>query len=272
MLIAQITDTHIVRKGTHWLSFRETETEERLRRVVCALNTLVPRPDVVVLTGDATNDGTEAQYLHFKELLSDLQIPLYVIPGNHDCREPMRQAFNEHLPEKGFLQYVVDHFPLRLVFLDTLVEGKSHGEICQERFAALQSQIVNRDEKPTLLFMHHPPLSIGTKLFDEIACLVPSGFEEFISTQKSIVGLFCGHYHHLCVTSFGKKLAFLAPSVAPVHYFDHPEATEPQSIDLEDPAITLHKWFGEKIVSQVIRLKKHPTRIEWAKIKEGLTP
>lgn len=34
MLIAQITDTHIVAKGEHWLSEPLTKTSERLDRLI----------------------------------------------------------------------------------------------------------------------------------------------------------------------------------------------------------------------------------------------
>jgi hypothetical protein len=42
MLIAQITDSHIVAKGEHWLNEPSTKTSERLRKVVNYLNQLNP--------------------------------------------------------------------------------------------------------------------------------------------------------------------------------------------------------------------------------------
>lgn len=270
MLIAQITDTHIVAKGEHWLSEPLTKTSERLEKVVSYLNQLIPVPDVVLLTGDASDTGTKAAYCHFKELIEPLKIPLYVIPGNHDCREEMRNAFSKksYMPDKGFINYVIDDYPVCLIGLDTLVQGKDYGSICEERFIWLNQVMELKKEKPKLIFMHHPPAKIGHKIFDSINCVVPHDFEKLISTQKHLLGIITGHYHHLCVTSYGNKSCFIAPSISPVHYFTHPQDDDVTALELQDPAITLHKWHGgEVITSHVLHLKEQYFRIDWSSIK-----
>lgn len=93
MLIAQITDSHIVPKGTHWKNEPETEIASRLSRAIDFLNSLNPRPDVVIFTGDAVDEGDLKSYQYFRELIEPLKIPLFVIPGNHDDREIMRESF-----------------------------------------------------------------------------------------------------------------------------------------------------------------------------------
>ncbi len=68
------------------------------------------------------------------------------------------RRFPEHayLPKAGFLQYVVEDWPLRLIALDTLVEGKGHGVLCPERLDWLEARLGESD-RATMLFMHHPP-------------------------------------------------------------------------------------------------------------------
>ena len=272
MLIAQITDTHIVDKNEHWLSEPLTRIRERLIQVISYLNALSPRPDVVLLTGDVTDKGTPAAYDHFRELTKSLSIPLYLIPGNHDCRQEMRKAFSNqpYMPNEGFIQYVVDDYPVRLIGLDTHVEGEAYGHICEERFTWLQ-QIINRgDEKPTLIFMHHAPVKTGTKIFDAINCLADSHLEHLISKQNNFLGIIAGHYHQLCLTTYGGKTCFIAPSVAPISFFAHPQDDYVTALELEDPAITLHKWQGGSVMaSHVIRLKEQHHRIDWKLIKRN---
>jgi len=165
MLIAQITDAHIVEKGTHWLSEPLTKTHERLAQVVSYLNAMHPAPDVVLFTGDAVDDGRREAYEHLVELLSSLKIPYFILPGNHDSREEMRKAFlgKPYMPSTGFLQYVVDDYPVRLIALDTHVEKESLGKICEDRLNWLEKTLNAETSKPTLIFMHHPPVKPGPK-------------------------------------------------------------------------------------------------------------
>lgn len=266
MLIAQITDTHIVAKGQHWLSEPSTETARRLIKVVDFLNSMNPLPYVVLLTGDASEDGSENSYAYVKELLQPLKAPLFVLPGNHDIRDGMRKAFSDHpyIPSQGFIQYAINDFPVRLIGLDTLVEGKHHGLLCDERLGWLEKALMQENEKPTLIFMHHPPVKVGVKLFDQIICFAPPAFEKMIQNKENVIGIVSGHYHHMCLSSFGTKPCFIAPSVAPVHYIAHPQDEHVTALELEDPAITLHQWNGGNVmISHVIRLKNDYQRIRW---------
>lgn len=270
MLIAQISDLHIVEKNKHWLSEPATEVTERLLRTISYINALNPIPDVVLLTGDATDDGSQASYVHLKELLESLKVPLYVIPGNHDRREEMRAAFLAHsyMPSKGFIQYVIDDYPVRLIGLDSLVEGKSYGCICEQRLSWLEETFKTLSKKPTLIFMHHPPIKIGMNLFDKMNCVTPPAFKNLVQERDDLIGIITGHYHHLCVSSFGGKLCFLAPSVAPVHFFSHPQDDYVSALELEDPGITLHQWQGGNVLtSHVVRVKEKFNRIDWSLIR-----
>src|SRR3954469_8227100 len=95
-------------------------------RAVASLNALVPRPDVTVVTGDLVDHGEPNEYEQLRHLLAPLSMPVFVIPGNHDAREPLREAFRDarYLPAEGYLQFAIEDCPvLRLVALDTLVSG-----------------------------------------------------------------------------------------------------------------------------------------------------
>ena len=128
------------------------------------LNSMQPNPDVVLLTGDLTDDGSEAAYRKLRECLELLRIPYFVISGNHDDATNFKKAFADHryLPGTGSsLHYVVEEFPLRLIGLDTTVAGEVGGRICEARRQWLNERLREQPERPTLIFMHHPPLQTG---------------------------------------------------------------------------------------------------------------
>src|SRR5215471_6766790 len=126
MLVAQITDMHILAEGKLFHSPRRAipvgaeagwsfiDTAAYLSRAIAELNRLRPRPDIIVMTGDLTDHGVAEEYANLRAILAAAEMPVYVIPGNHDSREGLRATFADdgYLPVEGFLHYVVEGWPL----------------------------------------------------------------------------------------------------------------------------------------------------------------
>lgn len=219
MIIAHITDNHILPKKHNWLDKPETDVTNRLKLVVKHLNELIPRPDALLLTGDTVDRGCKESYQHLKEILEPLTMPVYVIPGNHDNREEMRTAFldKSYIPRDGFIQYVIDDHPVRLIGLDTLVPNEPYGILCKQRLLWLEESLKTYPSKPTLLFMHHFPIKVGQKCFDSILCRLENDLEKLIKSHPNVMGIVAGHYHKACTSLFGGRICFVAPRTAPTH-------------------------------------------------------
>ena len=78
MMLAQVTDTHIVRRGE--LTLGRIDAAVMLARCVARLNGLSPPPDAVVVTGDLTDLGRAEDYALVHELLAPLAMPVRVMP------------------------------------------------------------------------------------------------------------------------------------------------------------------------------------------------
>src|SRR5438128_1877877 len=118
MLIAQITDTHIKAGGK--LAYGKVDTEAALAHCVRQVNDVTPAVDVVLVTGDLVDMGQPEEYRALRALLGKLHAPCYVIPGNHDERNALREAFaaDGYLEDGSpYLHYAIDRYPLRLVAL-----------------------------------------------------------------------------------------------------------------------------------------------------------
>src|SRR6516225_8082935 len=114
-LIAQITDMHIRPSGKK--AYGVVDTESMLRAAVASVEALNRKPDAVLATGDLTDCGLVEEYELLRDILDDLSMPVYLIPGNHDRRDNMRAVFasDGYLPTDGeYLHYTVEHLPLRL--------------------------------------------------------------------------------------------------------------------------------------------------------------
>ena len=96
MLIAQISDTHIPRKGTK--TYEIAPMAENLAQCVDHINQHNPKPDVVLVTGDITHSGQSEEFTHAAEFLNPFKMPFYVIPGNHDDRDLLRSIRPDRNP------------------------------------------------------------------------------------------------------------------------------------------------------------------------------
>ena len=83
LLIAQLTDPHVVVPGTDEELF--VDNNERLAGAVRQVNQESPQMSAVLATGDLTNWGHPAEYEALASLLEPLAVPVLAIPGNHDC-------------------------------------------------------------------------------------------------------------------------------------------------------------------------------------------
>lgn len=90
-----------------------------------------------------------------RSVLSGLRLPLYIIPGNHDRRDVLLEAFSDYpyLPRPGapFAQYVIEEFPVRMVALDTTCVAGHQGLLCEQRFAWVDATL-RAAYRPTLIF------------------------------------------------------------------------------------------------------------------------
>ena len=118
-------------------SYRAIDTNAMLADTIAHLNAFEPRVDVVLATGDLTDNGRPEEYETLAEILALLEMPIHLVPGNHDKRIELLAQFGGlgGLPRNSadFAHYVVEDQPIRLIGLDTTTQGTHEGRICEER-------------------------------------------------------------------------------------------------------------------------------------------
>lgn len=241
MIIAQISDLHVQPAGKKAYGIVDTNTF--LQRAVEQLNRLTPQPDLVIATGDLVDERTEAEYRSLHELLRPLRSPVYFVMGNHDDRTAFRTVFPNlpYMPTSGFVQYVLESYPVRLIILDTLVDGEGYGEMDAPRLQWLAARLAENPDKPTILFMHHPPFATGLQSMDRLRCRGNENLAALVSRYPCIQRVACGHLHRSIQTIWAGTLGSVAPSVAHQVGLKLSEDAPPAFV-MEPPGFHLHLW------------------------------
>jgi 3',5'-cyclic AMP phosphodiesterase CpdA len=252
LIFAQISDLHVTAPGRACMN--RVDTAGLLGACVARLAELDPAPELVIASGDLVDLATPEEYAHLRALLAPLAMPIYVIPGNHDDREHLRIAFADqpYLPRAGFLQYVVDAGPLRLVFLDTLVPGDDGGELCPARLAWLADRLAEAPDRPTVIVMHHPPFLTGVANLDDMGLLGADDVARLLAHCPHVERILCGHLHRSIQVRWHGVLASVCPSTAhQVALGLRPD--DPLCYVMEPPGFQLHAWVpGTGLVSHTL--------------------
>jgi 3',5'-cyclic AMP phosphodiesterase CpdA len=207
--LVQLSDPHI---GATWA---DTDPEARLAAAVESVRRLRDNPpDAVLVSGDLTDNATDAAYERARELLTALDAPTYVLPGNHDDRDGVRRHFD--LPgEIGTpVQYAVDLGPLRLVVIDTTRPGADYGELDAQRLAWLEAELARAPDQITVLAMHHPPLSTASPAWDRVGLPAADrrALAEVVQRHPQVRRMVAGHMHRTIAAELGGCAVLAVPS------------------------------------------------------------
>jgi Icc protein len=207
-MLVQLSDPHLRRD--------DDRAADALARAVEAVLALDPAPDAVLLSGDLVDDGAPGSYARARELLAPLDgLPLHVLPGNHDEREALRNAFALGGAAGEPLIGAAACGDLRLVLCDTVVAGEAGGALGADRLERLAAELAAGAGTPTVLAMHHPPALTGVRAMDAIALAEPDrrALAGLLAANPQVQLVTCGHAHRAMVSSLAGRPVLVCPSV-----------------------------------------------------------
>ncbi len=249
MLLAQLTDTHVVDPdGDNDLL---VDNNRRLELAVERLNAETVRPEVILATGDLTDNGTAVEMDILAGLLAPLQAPLLPLPGNHDARETFRQTFDmPWATTDSHLSWVTDVGDLHIIGLDTLLPGTHGGMFDPERQRWLTEALDESGTKPTVIAMHHPPFLSGIHWMDSMRLNGMEIFAEIVARRSNVIRILCGHLHRPLAATIGGVTTTVG--ISTIHHVELDlDPAAPIEI-IRDPAgYQLHNYVDDVWVSHI---------------------
>lgn len=177
--IAHISDPHV---GSPYF------VPNMMQRVITELNEL--GPDVVINTGDLTNEGYRQEYKTWLAYAERIEAPMHTVPGNHDARNVGYLHFEELV---GPRYWSVDVQGVRIVGVDSSEPDLNEGMIGRMHYGWIQQQF-QVDAAVKVFVLHHHLLPIpGTGRERNIAIDAGDVLEELVTAGVNIV--LSGHKH-----------------------------------------------------------------------------
>lgn len=209
LLIAQITDTHLLASPNGELL--GMPTQKSFEAVVERLAALYPKPDILLLTGDLSQDETARSYQRLQESLLPLGIPTYWLPGNHDQFLVMRAVLQQPpiSPSKSFRAGA-----WQFILLDSSVPGQVHGYLTNETLGWLEQQLQYASDRPTLISLHHPPFQIDSRWIDQSRLRNPEALFAIIDRYRQVRLVLFGHIHQSFCHWRGQVCYLASPSTS----------------------------------------------------------
>lgn len=244
VLLVQLSDLHV------GANENGVDPVPHLEAVVEAVRLLPNRPDAVLVSGDLTDDGAEEGYRLARGLLERLEVPVHVLPGNHDDRGRLRAAFGLLGQGDEPIRYSADVGELRLVVFDSNVPGQDPGRYDPEQLRWLDAELAAEPERPTLLALHHPPLVTGIEEWDGIN-LEPGQLPllvEVVARHPQLRAIVGGHLHRIAASALAGVPVLAAPST----YLQALPDFETEGVELvPHPGFVLHALRDGELASQV---------------------
>lgn len=193
LTIAQISDSHLFASpdGLH----HQANVYQNLKHVLYALKQQVI--DLIIFTGDLTQDHSEASYQLFVTAFEECKIttPVYYVAGNHD--EP--ELLKRYLSKAPFCQGSLIENDNWQVILMASKSATPAGEVSTEEFK-IAGEVI-KPSKKQLIFMHHHGVDAGF-FIDQHGLTNKAALQLFLNEKKSISAVACGHIHQALMLDF----------------------------------------------------------------------
>lgn len=235
VLLVQITDSHLFAPAEGKLL--GMDTCESLQRVIDLVLAEQPRIDLMLATGDLSQDGSVASYLRFRELSARIAAPARWCPGNHDERAAMLEATRG----TRLMEPVLELGGWRVIMLDTLVSGAVFGMLDGQQLELLDDTLRAAPERHHLVCLHHHPVAVGSRWMDSIGLQEPERLFEVLDRYSNVRALLWGHIHQEFDQSRNGVRLLASPSTG-VQFTPRSESFQ---VDTQAPGYRWLRLYGD---------------------------
>lgn len=189
--LVQLTDTHLCRQAGGTLL--GMDTDRSLQAVIQRVQREQPATDLLLGTGDLSDNGAREAYERLEDYCAQIQAPCLWLPGNHDDRAQMQAAARSTLRLSGEAELG----SWQLLMLDSQVPGEVGGQLGTDELARLDAALGRAAQAGlyTLICLHHQPVPVGCDWLDEQMVADAPAFWDILDQYPGVKAVLWGHVH-----------------------------------------------------------------------------
>jgi Icc protein len=200
--VLQLTDTHLGAK--HDASLVGVDTAYSLQSVL-DVATEAGDPDLMLLTGDLSDDGSAEAYSRLNHMLTPYSGVKAWLPGNHDDLEQMLAVAPEAMVQ------TIGVGPWGIILLNSQIPGEIGGALSAAELQRLVCFLRDPAYQHVLVCVHHQPLPINSQWLDEQR--IANGRQLFhLLDQHKVKAVVWGHVHQEFDSWHGNVRLLATPS------------------------------------------------------------
>ncbi|KGD74797.1 diguanylate phosphodiesterase [Tatumella morbirosei] len=189
--VLQITDTHLFKGKNETLL--GVNTWAGYQAVLDEVIASQQHYDLIIATGDLSQDHSVEAYQHFAEGIQRLPAPCVWLPGNHD----FQPAMYDTLAKAGISQskHVLLGNRWQMLLLDSQVYGVPHGMLSEFQLEWLETALAAYPNRDTVILLHHHPVASGCSWLDQHSLRNSHQLDMILQKYPRAATLLCGHIH-----------------------------------------------------------------------------
>lgn len=187
--VVQLTDSHLYAELDSRLL--GMQTQDSLHKVIQLVTEEQEQIDLLLCTGDISQDGSAQSYQRFAEMIDGMATTTRWFAGNHDEAVVLQAA---SLAD-DWLESVCDLGAWRIITLDSSVKDKVHGYLNKTQLSMLKEALLSATDRHVLIALHHHPLPIHSHWMDKISLLNAAELLSILRDFNNVKAVIWGHVH-----------------------------------------------------------------------------
>jgi len=204
--IIQITDLHLYADRNK--TANNINTFKSAQLVFEAIDTNEIGFDMLILSGDLSDDGSYESYENLKYLLRNFECPIYLMPGNHDSPQKIKSICNTSNLKSQNYKSIGEW---GVFMFNTKKDNSPNGILHRNELVYFDKVMSDNKNSFLLVMLHHHPILIGSDSMDKMIIENSSELLNRINNNK-IKGVGWGHIHNEMSVDYNGAQLFSTPS------------------------------------------------------------